>query len=117
MALRRWGPADSAGRNEDVQLEPMFDLSLMQALDRWNRQHELPGVVMDEAKARDSFKGFTGAYHPEHFPTYGWWQVTAYGETLDCIFRFRMPSGEFRDIYRLHFEPKKGWKASRLDVR
>ena len=117
MALRRWGPADSAGRKEDVQLEPMFDLALMQALDRWNRQAELPGVVMDEAKARDSFKGFTGAYHPEHFPTYGWWQVTTYGETLDCIFRFRSPSGEFRDIYRLHFEPKKGWKSSRPDVR
>ena len=42
MALRRWGPADSAGRNEDVQLEPMFDLALMQSLERRNRQEELP---------------------------------------------------------------------------
>lgn len=117
MALRRWGPADTAGRNEDVQLEPMFDLALMQAFERWSRQTEIPAVAMDEARASGSFEGFTGAYHPEHFPTYGWWQVTAYGETLDCIFRLRTPDGAFRDIYRLHFAPANGWKASRLDVR
>ncbi len=117
QALRRWGPADTAGRNEDVQLEPIFDLALMKALDRRARQVELPGVVVDEAKARDSFQGFTGAYHPEHFPTYGWWQVTAYGGTLDFIFHFREPSGEFREIYRLHFDEKSGWQPSQPDGR
>ena len=117
MALKRWGPADAAGRNEDLQLEPMFDLALMQALDRRDRQDALPEVVIDEARARNSYAGFTGAYDPEHFPTYGWWQTTVYGETLDCIFRFRTPSGQFRDIYRLHFDPRSGWKPSRPDIR
>jgi hypothetical protein len=116
-ALRRWGPADAAGRNEDVQLEAIFDLALMEALGRWNRANELPEQVMDEAKARDTFKGFTGAYDGQHFPTYGWWQVTAYGGSLDLIFHFRAPSLEFRDIYRLHFDEEKGWRPSRPDVR
>lgn len=111
--LRRWGGADQAGRNEDLQLEPIFDLALMGALDAESRRTELAPVLLDQAKARGSFQGFTGAYAPAALPVTGWWQVSVYGETLDLLFRFRAPDGSFVDLYRLSLDPKDGWKASR----
>jgi hypothetical protein len=111
--LRRWGGADQAGRNEDLQLEPVFDLALMTALDIEARRIELPPVLVDQAKARGSYAGFTGAYAPAALPVTGWWQVSVYGETLDLLFRFRAPDGTFTDLYRLTLDPKDGWKPSR----
>ncbi len=112
--LRRWGPADTAGRDADVQLEPLFDLSLLGALDKWNRDHDVPEVVVDQAKARGSFEGFTGAYDPRGFPTHGWWQLMVSGEVLRLYFRLRLPDGSFQTIYGQTFTAEKGWKAQQF---
>lgn len=113
--LRRWTAADAAGMAKDIPLEPIFDLSLMNQLDRWNRDVGLPEVAVDEAKARNSFQGFTAAYNPRHFPVQGWWKGEVAGEKLSFTFRFRRLDGRFVDIYSVSFSDAKGWMPRKLD--
>jgi hypothetical protein len=100
---------------KDIPLEPIFDLSLMNQLDRWNRDVGLPEVAVDEAKARNSFQGFTAAYNPRHFPVQGWWKGEVAGEKLSFTFRFRRLDGRFVDIYSVSFSDAKGWMPRKLD--
>lgn len=112
--LRRWGAADAANRPEDVQLDPMYDLALLDALDRWNAENELPDIVIDQAKARGSYEGFTGGFDPKHFPVHGWWQVSLNGPTATLVFHHRRPDGQFADIYKASFDPGNGWRGAKL---
>ncbi len=112
--LRRWAAADTAGRKEDVALEPIFDMALLKALGDWNsRMNEsVPDIVIDEAKAMNSYQGFTGAYNAGAFPTYGWWQVDLDGEQLAMNYRMYMPDGKMKFLYRLVWSERDGWKAA-----
>lgn len=112
--LRRWGAADAANRAQDVQLEPMFDLALLDALDRWNAEQELPDIVLDQAKAKGSYEGFTGGYDPKHFPIHGWWSVSLNGPTAALVFHHRRPDGQFAEIYKASFDPGNGWRGAKL---
>ena len=112
--LRRWSAADAAGMAKDIPLEPIFDLALLNQLDRWNRDMGLPEIAVDEAKARNSFEGFTAAYNPRYFPVQGWWKGSLLGEKLRFTFRFRRPDGTFADIYAVEFSEKGGWRPSKL---
>lgn len=109
--LHRWGPADAAGLARDVQLEPRFDVALMRALDAYDREVQLPPVVLDEARAKGSFEGFTGTYDAANFPVQGWWQVAVLGPTLRVSFRHRLPDGAFEDRFRIWYDPGNGWAA------
>jgi len=112
--LRRWGPADQAGRNEDVQLTPGFDLALMDGLTEVNSGTPLPQVVLDEARASGSFEGFTGMYRAEHYPVLGWWRISVHGAGLGVSFRQLMPSGEMVDRFAATFDEEHGWRGHRL---
>lgn len=112
--LNRWGGADDAGRDEDIQLEPMFDMTVMDILTRHNRDAGLPDIVMDQARAEGSYKGFTAGYDPKHVPLYGWWEVEIAGEELDLRLRIRRPDGSFVQPYAAHYEPSDGWKGKKL---
>jgi hypothetical protein len=111
--LKRWGPADAAKRNEDLQLEPVFDMAMLEAMDGWNAVHPLPPIAIDEARARGSFQGFTGAYAGAHFPTYGWWNVELDGDRARLDFKLFLGDRSLRHIYSLSYEEKQGWKGSR----
>ena len=112
--LRRWGAADEAKRAEDIQLDPMFDLALLDALDRWSYDNELPETVIDQAKARGSYEGFTGGFDPKHFPVHGWWSMTLNGPTASLVFHHRRPDGRFAEIYKASFDPGNGWRGAKL---
>ena len=112
--LMRWAPADAAGRAVDVPLEPMFDLSLMEQLDRWNRAEALPPQVVDQAKARDSYEGFTGAYNGGAFPVQGWWTGTLDGDSLRFTFHYLKLDGTFEDIYQIELRGTDGWAPKKL---
>lgn len=111
--LKRWAAAEAANRKEDVQLEPRFDLALLGALSDWNGRmnDKVPDIVIDEAKAQNSFEGFIGAYNAGAFPTYGWWQVDLDGEQIALNFRMYMPDGQMKFLYRLTWTGGDGWKA------
>lgn len=115
--LMRWAPADSAGRAADVPLEPMFDLTLMDQLDRVNRAEGLPPQVVDQAKARDSFEGFTGAYNAGAFPVQGWWTGTLRGDTLRLAFRYLKPDGSFEEVYQIEHRGADGWAPKKLTTK
>lgn len=111
--LKRWGAGEASGRKGDIHLETTYDLALLAAMDRWNRNASIPDVVIDEAKARGAFTGFIGTYAGQHFPTYGWWKVSVAGQYVEVDYRLRLPDGSFVDLYRANFSEKEGWKASR----
>ncbi len=111
--LKRWGPADAAGRAADVNLEPIFDLALLDQVDRWNRDVGLPEVAVDEAKARGTFEGFTAAYNARHFPIAGWWTMKLDGGVMVLDFHYRKLDGSFANIYRVQHQPEVGWIPSR----
>ncbi len=112
--LRRWGGADAAERAIDVQLDPMFDLALIDGLDRWVADHEVPDTVIDQAKARGSYEGFTGGFDPKHYPIHGWWTVSLNGPTASLIFHQRRMDGVFADVYKASFDPGNGWRGAKL---
>ncbi len=111
--LMRWGAADEAGRAAEVNLEPLFDLALLDQLDRWNRDYGLPDTVTDEAKARGQFEGFTAAYNARQFPVAGWWEMTINGSVMVLDFHYRKLDGSFANIYRVQHQPQVGWIPSR----
>ncbi len=110
--LRRWGAAEESGRDEDIHLEPMFDLALLSALSDWSEVRMIPEVVMNEARASGSFEGFVGSLSAKYMPTYGWWQITLDGAEASALFRHRMPNGDIEDRYRVSYTPADGWKGS-----
>jgi hypothetical protein len=111
--LMRWAAADGAGRAAEVNLEPIFDLAMLDQLDRWNRDHGLPEAVIDEAKARGAFDGFTAAYNARHFPIAGWWSMRVDGGVMVFDYHYRRLDGEFVNVYRLQHQPEVGWIPSR----
>jgi len=110
--LRRWGAAAEAGRREDIHLEPMYDVSLLTALNRWSEENPVPESVMNEAQASGSYEGFIGALSAKHLPTHGWWKVTLDGEDAKLLFRHRMPDGEITDRYRVSYTDDGGWRGT-----
>ncbi len=115
--LMRWAPADRAGRAADVPLEPMFDITLMDQLDRVNRADGLPPQVVDQAKARDTYEGFTGAYNGGAFPVQGWWTGSLRGDTLRLGFRFLKSDGSFEEIYQIEYRGSDGWAPKKLTTK
>lgn len=112
-SLMRWAAADDAGRAAEVNLEPIFDLAVLDQLDRWNRDHGLPDVVIDEAKARGQFEGFTAAYNARQFPVAGWWEMRIDGSVMVLDYHYRKLDGSFVNIYRAQHQPEVGWIPSR----
>jgi hypothetical protein len=105
----RWGHAEAAGI-KDIQLEPIFDLSLLKEFDHWASAKELPETVLDRAKARGSYEGFVGEYDAKAFPIQGWWEVRILGEELAVTFRAMGPDNTFHDVYTVNYAKKEGWK-------
>ncbi|MDP6933341.1 MAG: hypothetical protein QGG40_10515, partial [Myxococcota bacterium] len=101
--LRRWGSAEEAGRRQDVQLEPLFDVALQGALDQWHSISPMPEPVLDEAKARGTFEGFTGVYSAKHFPVRGWWSVRLEDGRMAVSFRHLNGAGNLATIYTVSY--------------
>lgn len=106
--LKRWGPADAAGL-KDVQLEPMFDLALMNEFDRWSSALSFDEKTIDMAKARGTFETYTGVYDGAKFPVRGWWVATLRRDAMTLRFRMRDHDGSFRDVYEVVWDDDKGW--------
>jgi hypothetical protein len=113
--LRRWGAAEQAGREADLALEPMFDVALQERVTSvFNQDGLLPETVIDQARARNSFEGFVGTYASQYVPTYGWWQLTLYGTTMDAAFHAWNPGGSFSLPYRVTWVDGVGWQGKKL---
>lgn len=115
--LSRWAAADAAGRAVDVPLEPIFDLALMEQLDRANRAEGLPPNVVDQAKARGAFEGFTAGYAGGAFPVQGWWSATLAGNSLELRFHFLKLDGSLEPIYQVSYTPQRGWAPTKLGAK
>ncbi len=108
MSLRRWGPADEAGLL-DVSLDAGFDFEMLKEFDKWVEDLGFPDRVVDQAKARGSWDGFTAELDGTHFPIQGWWIVTLDDDELELTFRIRRHDGTFHDTYSTRFDDSKGW--------
>lgn len=108
MSLKRWGPADEAGLL-DVSLDAGYDFELLKEFDVWVDDLEFPDRVIDQAKARGSWEGFTAELDGGHFPVHGWWIVTLDDSDMQITFRIRRHDGTYHDSYTTRFSDAKGW--------
>lgn len=108
-SLARWGEAQAGG--DRTQLEPLFDLALLREFDRWAEARTFPETVVDRAKARGSYEGFTGEYDGGSFPNQGWWSVALVGDALKLQYRTLGPDGTLGKAYGAQYDPKDGWKT------
>jgi hypothetical protein len=109
--LQRWGHVRSAGV-EATQLEPIFDMTLLNTFNERALAHEFPEVVIDAARAERSYEGFPGVYDSRWFPTHGYWWVEVEGHEMDVIYRiFDGHQGSFDDVYRIRFTSDDGWRT------
>jgi hypothetical protein len=109
--LQRWGHVRAAGV-EATQLEPMFDVALLNTFNSRAREHDFPEVAIDAARAEGSYDGFPGLYDASWYPTHGYWWVEIQGGELDVIYRiYDGHSGSFADIYRMAYTDKDGWRT------
>lgn len=109
-SLARWRYARADGE-EDLRLEPLYDLALLRQFDAWASAMGFPETVVDRAKARGSYEGFTGELDAKSFPNQGWWGVTLVGERLRVRYRTADPTGAFQEAYHADYDPKEGWKT------
>ena len=106
--LERWGNAHAHGFG-DVQLEPFFDLKLQADFDEAAKDDGIPEAIIDKAKAKGTWEGFTAAYDPKYFPLYGYWMVSITGDDLAASYRM-YDDGDFKEVYRIDFEGRE-WKS------
>lgn len=111
-ALERWGNGRDVNMG-DIQLEPIFDVKLQMAFDAQAQAKAFPEAVIDKAKARGSWEGFTATYDPTYFPLYGFWTVTITGADLYAEFVAWQPDGSFEEIYRVDYVDGDGWIAGK----
>lgn len=110
-SLARWRYATEQGE-ADLKLEPLYDLALLREFDAWAAAREFPATVVDRAKARGSYEGFTGEFDAKHFPNQGWWAVSVVGTDLRVQFRSQDPTGAFKVVWTAAYDPKDGWSTS-----
>ncbi len=109
--LQRWGHVRSAGI-EATQLEPIFDMTLLNIFNERALEHSFPEVTIDAARAERSYEGFPGVYDSRVFPLHGYWWVEIRGQEMDMIFRlFDGHDGGFTDVYRISFDAEDGWRT------
>lgn len=109
--LSRWYFAEAAGLNQDVGLEPVFDMAVLNALRAVDDDQPVPRAVMDQATASGAFDGFRGVVQAKHMPTHGWFDVSLEGENVRIAFRHRTPNGEISQRYSIQFSKDGGWLA------
>lgn len=107
--LSRWYSAEAAQVDADVSLEPMFDVAVLRAMDRWSDDHPIPENVLDQAHASGVYDGFRGVVSGKHFPTYGWFSVQLNGAEISVTFHHILPDGSVESRYNLAFSEESGW--------
>lgn len=107
--LSRWYSAEAAGIDKDVSLEPLYDVSILNALRHWSDDHAVPQSVMDEARADGTYDGFRGVVSGRHMPTHGWFNVSIDGENVNVTFRHRLPDGTIERRYGARYSAESGW--------
>ncbi len=109
--LARWGHVRAAGV-EATQLEPIFDMTLLNTFNERALAHSFPEVTIDAARAERSYEGFPGMYDSRYFPLHGYWWVEVKGHDMDVIYRiFDGHEASFADIYRVRFTVDNGWRS------
>lgn len=104
-SLPRWGSADGA----DLKLEPIYDLALQKAFERWGETRNLAQELKDKATGDGTWSGFTAEYDVRGMPIQGWWNLELDGKALNLTFRMIQPDGSLADAYRAEHDPKDGW--------
>jgi hypothetical protein len=109
--LQRWGHVRAAGI-EATQLEPIFDVTMLNAFNERALAHEFPEVIIDAARAERSYEGFPGVYDSRYFPLHGYWWVEIEGHEMAVVFRlFDGHDGSFGDVYRIGYTEENGWRT------
>ena len=109
--LQRWGHVRAAGV-EATQLEPIFDMTLLNTFNEQAMAHAFPEVILDAARAERSYEGFPGVYDSRWFPLHGYWWVEIKGHDMDVIYRiFDGYQATFTDVYRIRFTNDDGWRT------
>ena len=104
-SLPRWGTADGT----DLKLEPIYDLALQKAFERWGEAHSLSPELKDKATGDGTWSGFTAEYDVRGMPIQGWWNLELDGKAMNLTFRMLQPDGSLADAYRAEHDPKDGW--------
>lgn len=105
-SLPRWGRVGE----QDLKLEPIFDLALVRELDKWMEAKEYPETVREQARATGSWQGFTGEFDARYYPIQGWWNVALDGKDMSLTFRMVGPDGKLKDLYTVVNDDREGWK-------
>lgn len=107
--LRRWGRVGQ----EDLKLEPIFDLALLKEFDKWIEPRGISEALQDKAKGDGDWKGFDAEIDAAAMPVQGWWNVSLVGESMEVAFRMLGADGAPKTVYVANYDKKEGWKTGR----
>lgn len=108
-SLKRWGRVGQ----EDLKLEPIYDLALMKEFDRWIEPKGISEAVQDKAKGAGDWKGFDAEIDSAAMPVQGWWNVALVGDDMELTFRMVGADGALKSLYTVSYDAKDGWKTGR----
>ena len=107
--VKRWGRVGQ----EDLKLEPIFDLALMKEFDRWVEPKAISEALQDKAKGAGDWKGFDAEIDAAAMPVQGWWNVALVGDDMELQFRMVGADAKAKTIYTVNYDSKEGWKIGR----
>lgn len=107
--VKRWGRVGQ----EDLKMEPIFDLALVKEFDRWIEPRAISEALQEKAKASGSWSGFDAEIDAAAMPVQGWWNVALIGDDMQMTFRMVGADGALKDLYTINFDSKEGWKAGK----
>ncbi len=91
-----WREAPQPPEGEDpLTLEPSFDGTLVDALNRWGNAGELDAKAVDMARGKGEFEGAPRRVQSGLVPTWGWWEVQVDGPALSLRLHLYQPDGSF----------------------
>lgn len=107
--LKRWGRVGE----QDLKLEPIYDLALMKEFGKWAEAKAVPEALIEKARGEGSWSGFDAEIDPAAMPVQGWWNVVLDGETMELSFRMVGADDALKTLYTVNFAPKQGWKTGK----
>lgn len=107
--LKRWGRVGE----EDLKLEPIYDLALMKEFGYWVEPKKIPEALQEKARGDGEWKGFDAEIDAAAMPVQGWWNVALEGDDMTLSFRMVGADLKLKTLYSVNYDSKDGWKIGR----
>lgn len=107
--VKRWGRIGE----DDLKLEPIFDLALMKEFGYWVEPRKIPEALQEKARGDGEWKGFDAEIDAAAMPVQGWWNVAIEGDDMTLTFRMVGADDKLKTLYSVNYDSKEGWKIGR----